>query len=493
VGELPLFIRHGRGLRSFLALLFFLLLVAGLVYLHGPISVSNFDFSMSNSGGITITQGSSGSNTITASLTSGSPLSVSLSCSGLTSGISGSFNPTSGNPTFYSTLTINTSSSTPVGSYTINVTGSVGGNAHTTQFTLNVNTLTVNPPSNVTAEFKHFVKYFENPLSIPSYNGTDGVVHPDVLYFSNSMDGYKYWMVYTPLEPDTKEQPTIMRSNDGVTWTDAGISNPVLHARNAVWDKSNLADPDMLYVADYNKWFMVYMGADSGDFSRANFKIALAYSADGKTWAEYHGASINGNANPVILSGSDSGGAAWERNGTLSDLAYPTLLYKNDTFYLYYGVANPNNMGPIGLATFNWDNSENSVTNFHRYASNPIINLPADSDYNIGCGHSDVFYYNGFYFMYVLRGKEPPQYYGGTDLVLLSSADGISWTNQGMALPIDQSISWEGFQIYRSCPVTDGIGNVALFDGKVKLYYSASGNHHYGIGMATSTQVLSRP
>ena len=103
---------------------------------------SSFDFSLSNSGGITVTQGSSGSNTITASLLSGSTQPVTLSCtSGLPSGASCSFNPSSDSPTFSSTLTISTTSSTPTGSYPITVNGSPSALAPT-QFTL-----TVNPPS----------------------------------------------------------------------------------------------------------------------------------------------------------------------------------------------------------------------------------------------------------------------------------------------------------------------------------------------------------
>jgi len=102
-----------------------------------------FDFSLGNSGGITVTQGGSGFNTITATLTSGSTASVSLSCtSGLPSGASCGFSQLSGNPTFSSTLTISTLSSTPVGSPTITVTGTGGGQTHTTTFML-----TVNPPS----------------------------------------------------------------------------------------------------------------------------------------------------------------------------------------------------------------------------------------------------------------------------------------------------------------------------------------------------------
>ncbi len=101
---------------------------------------STFDFSVSNSGGISVVQGGSQSNTITVTLLGGSTQSVSLSCtSGVPSGASCSFNPFSGNPTFSSTLTITTSSSTPTGSPMITVTGTGGGLTRTTQFTLMVN------------------------------------------------------------------------------------------------------------------------------------------------------------------------------------------------------------------------------------------------------------------------------------------------------------------------------------------------------------------
>jgi len=103
------------------------------------IQTTGFDFSMGNSGGITVTTVDSGSTVITVTLTSGTTQSVSLSASGLPSGASAVFNPSSGNPTFTSTLAISTSSSTPTGSYTITVIGTGGGLTRTTQFTLTVN------------------------------------------------------------------------------------------------------------------------------------------------------------------------------------------------------------------------------------------------------------------------------------------------------------------------------------------------------------------
>jgi len=97
-----------------------------------------FDFSLSNSGGITVAQGSSGWNTITVTLISGTSQGVTLSASGLPSGASASFNPVSGNPTFSSSLTITASSITPAGSYTVTVNGTGGGLTRTTSFTLTI-------------------------------------------------------------------------------------------------------------------------------------------------------------------------------------------------------------------------------------------------------------------------------------------------------------------------------------------------------------------
>ncbi|MBI2096885.1 MAG: hypothetical protein HYT40_01890, partial [Candidatus Sungbacteria bacterium] len=72
----------------------------------------------------------------------GTTQSVSFSASGLPTGASASFSPTSCNPTCTSTLTIATASTTPAGPYTITVTGSPLGK--TAAFTL---TVTATPPS----------------------------------------------------------------------------------------------------------------------------------------------------------------------------------------------------------------------------------------------------------------------------------------------------------------------------------------------------------
>ena len=109
-------------------------------------SVANtaFDFSLTNGGIKTITQGQSTTNTITSTLSSGTTQSVSFSSSGFPTGTTSSFSPTSCNPTCTTTLSINTINSTPSGNYTINVNGVGAGLTRTTNFQLTVNPIVTN-------------------------------------------------------------------------------------------------------------------------------------------------------------------------------------------------------------------------------------------------------------------------------------------------------------------------------------------------------------
>jgi Concanavalin A-like lectin/glucanases superfamily/Bacterial Ig domain len=120
---------------------------AEIVSLYDQGNSGPFNFSLANSMSLSATQGSSVTNTITASLVSGSPEPVSLSASGLPSGASTSLSQKTCSPTCSSLLTIATAASTPTGTYTIIVAGTGGGLTRTTSFTLTVNSPTGSPPS----------------------------------------------------------------------------------------------------------------------------------------------------------------------------------------------------------------------------------------------------------------------------------------------------------------------------------------------------------
>jgi|GEM_PF-6451368 len=85
-----------------------------------------------------VTQGSSTNATVSVTRLGVFGGTVSLTASGLPSSASASFSPSSGTPSFNSTMTISTSSSTPAGTYTVTVTGTGGGLTRTATYSLTV-------------------------------------------------------------------------------------------------------------------------------------------------------------------------------------------------------------------------------------------------------------------------------------------------------------------------------------------------------------------
>ncbi len=96
------------------------------------------DFSLSaNPSSVAITQGNSGTSTITVNDFNGFSGSVNLSASGLPSGVTAGFSP---NPTSTtSTLTLTASGSAATGTFTVTITGVSGTLTHTTTVQLTVN------------------------------------------------------------------------------------------------------------------------------------------------------------------------------------------------------------------------------------------------------------------------------------------------------------------------------------------------------------------
>jgi hypothetical protein len=128
----------------------------------------NFTLSASPTS-VTVSQGGSGSSTITVNPSNGFTGSVTLSASGLPSGVTASFgtNPT----TSTSSVTFTASSTAATGTATVTITGSSGSLTHTTTISLTVNA-TVNPDFSLSA----------SPSSLTVTQGSSGnstiTVHP---------------------------------------------------------------------------------------------------------------------------------------------------------------------------------------------------------------------------------------------------------------------------------------------------------------------------
>ena len=106
-----------------------------------------FDFSLGNTGNKSLTAGSSVTNTISATLLSGSAQPVTYSVTSLPSGTTASFSSSSCSPSCSSTLTINSSSSTPAGTSAVTVSAMGGGVTRSTSFNLTMNLPTVATPT----------------------------------------------------------------------------------------------------------------------------------------------------------------------------------------------------------------------------------------------------------------------------------------------------------------------------------------------------------
>jgi len=306
-----------------------------------------------------------------------------------------------------------------------------------------------------------WIKYTDNPIA--------PWLHPDVHYFENGLNGYKYWMLYTPYPPDNVEHPCIKHSNDGLLWDDDGINNPVV----SVGTKYD-SDPDMVYIEEYNKWFMVY--CIYPDTEGAIHYIGFAWSDDCITWHLYDGVPINGNTNPAIMNPEDEGGEEWEQAvGAMS------MFYEDGTFYLYYGCnADFANCLVYGLITFTWNNTTNDIENFQRYSGNPLFDLPATDYYQHGCGHLDVTKYGDTYYGLCMRVRKSGTIY---DQCLITSTDKYNWTFVGSYVDAGAYGDWDYTHRYRACYLSDGECNQVLINGHKRIYYSACMLTRYSIGI----------
>ncbi len=99
--------------------------------------ITNADFVISASpNSQTVTPGNGTSYTVTVGALNGFNGTVSLSASGLPSGASASFNPTSITGSGTSTMSVTTSSGTPIGTSTLTIMGTFGSTNHTTTVSL---------------------------------------------------------------------------------------------------------------------------------------------------------------------------------------------------------------------------------------------------------------------------------------------------------------------------------------------------------------------
>ncbi|GEM_PF-1749403 len=145
------------------------------------ITVNDFSVSASPQSG-SVVQARSVNTTVTVTLLGGVSEKVNLSQIGCPSGATCTFNPSSGNPTYSSTLTISTSGLTPAGNYLITIIGTGYGTTRSATYNLTITdsqpvaTSSANPTSGIeplTVQFNCSASGGDAPLSY-FWNFKDG-------------------------------------------------------------------------------------------------------------------------------------------------------------------------------------------------------------------------------------------------------------------------------------------------------------------------------
>ena len=121
-------------------------------------------------------------------------------------------------------------------------------------------------------------------LNIPTYvpssvtRHTD-ITHPNVLYFPNGWNGYKFWMCMTPypMANNKYENPSIVASNDNVTWHEPA-SNPIAPLESTETFQS---DPEILMNGNTMELWYRASKVANGDIDTTFYRKK---STDGVNW-----------------------------------------------------------------------------------------------------------------------------------------------------------------------------------------------------------------
>lgn len=241
----------------------------------------------------------------------------------------------------------------------------------------------------------------------------------------NTWNSYRYWMMITPYPSGNSdfENPSLLQSSDGSTWTvPAGLTNPIVAKPVTGYN----ADPDIIIGQD-DKMYMVHMDSDGSTQNRA---LARS-SSDGVTWS--------GETELFV--------EAYKAFGS------PALVWDGSQYVMWYvdGVTSPYKLYKRTSAT----------TPEGTWSAKAQCTIQAPPGYDIW--HLDVVLDSGTYYAFVAvctantNGQN-------TVLWLYTSTDGDTFTPVRRLLTPSAG-GWDNGKIYRTSAVKTATG----FD----LWYSA--------------------
>ncbi len=298
---------------------------------------------------------------------------------------------------------------------------------------------------NVLANGNHPGK--DDPAFIKSLNAPNvGYCHPDVQYFPNGFNGYKYWMVFTPYfgtvgtAQDAKryENPTIVVSNDGLNWSPATAVQGPLQRTPSVNESfsEKKEEPKQGFWSDVDWTF------ENGKFSlyyRGSFIKATAFRSRGAK-SQNNARKADKNAQRTIVRQTSLDGVHWDRLeiAYTSNLPYspknnhiisPSFVY-NGNGYISYEVENnisPNFPGNDPSYVIRRTSTNGlDFSNFKQSKVVNFINKPwAQANPVFAPWHIQATYVDGYYFLCIAAGDVKK--YTADTLYLAFSKDGVNF------------------------------------------------------------------
>ena len=264
----------------------------------------------------------------------------------------------------------------------------------------------------------------EDPLYVPTYDGSDQLVHSKVLYFQNAWNGYKFWMAFTPLPyypsvNENLENPSIAVSNDGENWiVPEGLTNPLDNITNL--NKEYNSDTHLVYNPNTDEleiWYRHYL---------KETKVETIYkkvSKDGINWGDR-----------IKIMNSD--------NGSDNHLLSPVVIFDQDKYKLWF------------------INYTSKSMPYYESIDGVNFSKIADIKFNIDTlWHHDIIKSDGKYLLVA-------SLFDRQSCIYSESKDGVNWTDCTTILTTTgkSSSKWDSEHLYRP--------SLTEVDGNYYFYYT---------------------
>lgn len=270
--------------------------------------------------------------------------------------------------------------------------------------------------------------------------------HPDVQYFPNGFNGYKYWMIFTPFfgvignvrESERYENPTIVVSNDGLNWSSPnGITGPLQKAPSL-----NEAFPEKDGAAKYTFWSDVDWTFEKGKFSlyyRGSFIKATALQKRGAK-SQNNLKKLKYNAQRTIVRQTSTDGVSWtpleavytsnppyspKNNHILS----PSIVYNGQDYVSFEVENNISPNFPGNDPSYIIQRTSKNGLDFSNFQQSKVVNfinkpwVKVNSEY--APWHIQASYIDGYYFLCIAAGEVKK--YTSDMLYLAYSKDGLNF------------------------------------------------------------------